>query len=258
MTATGCTRGRARAGSVFAWGNGCRPTTALRRGGKKWLAPCGAAAVGATRFLRRLPGSGARTHSSQGLGGGKLESDGRPQRCRARHVEGIGYPEQAHVRPFASVPVALGARSSRVGVPPTCNRHVTDTLPDELCLGVPLSPAPRPMTWAQRPQVQGAKRPIPRGTRCRECLSRLKKIWVAGPLAVGSWSYRLRHTLRLSRSGGRSLTEFISNPTGSQTPKRQLFSRPGGTRSDQVRPGQTRGSSWSSAATTARSSRSRS
>jgi hypothetical protein len=37
----------------------------------------------------------------------------------------------AVLRPFGSIPETLGIRPRRVGIPPTSNMHVTDTLPDE-------------------------------------------------------------------------------------------------------------------------------
>jgi hypothetical protein len=186
---------------------------------------------------------------------GQFVSDGRPHRGACRGFGGLCHQERALVRPFAAVPKALSTRLRRMGVPPTDNVHATDTLPDELWLGLPLSTRGPPRDLGQKASNGGVEGPILRGRRCRECLSRFKNFWVAGPLAVGSWSYRLRHTLRRIAIRRKIALQEISNPADSQTPKSNIFSR----RPEQGGSGyQSSGSSWSSAATTARSSLSRS
>src|SRR6202167_5535619 len=51
----------------------------------------------------------------------------------------------------------------------------------------------------------------------------IQKTVSQAPWRRGSWSYRLRHTLRLWRSGGRSLWASISQPLNSQTQDLQIY-----------------------------------
>jgi len=77
----------------------------------------------------RLPPNRRGTHSRQDFEGREFESDRRPHHYAGQSRGKICWP--ALLRPFGSIPVALDTPSRRVGVPPTCNMHVTDTLPHE-------------------------------------------------------------------------------------------------------------------------------
>jgi hypothetical protein len=214
-----------------------------------------AAAPGTFWLLGRLAGSGTRTQSRQSLVGGKLKSDGRPQRCRARRLGRVGDGDRALLRPFAPVPVALGARPIRIGVPPTRNRHVTDTLPHELWLGVPLSTRPGCGDLGPKASNEGGQKTHSEREGAAGSASADSRLLGHRPLGGGILELSAEaHTpaIAIRRKIARG---HISNPDDSQTPNCEIFFSP---RRDRAGSGQIRGSSWSSAATTARSSRSRS
>ncbi len=182
---------------------------------------------------------------------GKLETDGRPRRRSAPEGEPGARPSIRCRPSSARYPVVTDRGTTHL-------KHARDRhSPSRVVVGMShYRPVRMLRTWAQRPQMEGSKDPFLRGEgRCRECLSRLKKSWVTGPLAVGSWSYRLRHTTP-AIAIRRKIAEraHFQSRRISNTGAANFFYR-----SDQVgRSDQIRGSSWSSAATTAKSSRSRS
>jgi hypothetical protein len=138
------------------------------------------------------------------------------------------------------------SRVVRCRLAPTCEPD----RPDHEPLSTQLSHyrrARRTIAWAQRPQMKGVERPILGGRRIAGSASADSR----NPVSQAPWRWDLElsaeaHTpaiairRKIARRG-------ISNPGHSQTPEWKFLPA-----------GQTRGSSWSSVATTARSSRSRS
>jgi hypothetical protein len=108
----------------------------------------------------------------------------------------------------------------------THSKHARDRhSPSRVVVGSPsIDPSDVPPLGPKGLKWRGQKAHFLRGGNRRECLSRFKKFWVTGPLAVGSWSYRLRHTLRLSRSGGRSLKDPFPIPENLKHRRENFFS----------------------------------